>query len=121
MKSQFKMITLSAIFSIIGLCGTLSTASAEPGQVQTSQDLPLATYMLAFPKLASEGGSTEKPLLTQDNEIMEYKACRATTKNEYFELAIIFNDKLQQLISNFSGNSTKPESDTSLNQVAKIN
>ena len=121
MKSQMKTVALSAIFSIIGLCASLSTASAESRQAQTSQDLPHASYMLPFRKLTSEGGANEKPLLTPGNELIEYQACKSNTKNEYFELAIIFNDKLQQLISTFSDDVSKQSSDTQLSQVTKIN
>ncbi len=102
MKSQIKPIALSAIFSIIGLCCTLSTASAEPRHAQTSQDFPFANYMFAFPILTSEGGAKKQPLLTPGNELKEFEACKSNTKNEYFELAMIFNDKLQQFISSFS-------------------
>jgi hypothetical protein len=121
MKSQIKTIALSTMFSIIGLCSTLSTASAEPNIAQIDQDLPLATYMFAFPKLTSEGGTKEKPLLTPDNNVKEFQACKSVTKNEYFELAAIFNDKLQQLISSFSSGKLKNSQDRQLGQVAKIN
>jgi hypothetical protein len=99
MKSRFKTVALSVIFSIIGLCCTLSTASAESKKNQINQELKSVTCMTVFSELANEGGEKIKPLLKPDNEITEYDACKTTTKNEYFELAIIFNDKLQQFIS----------------------
>jgi len=120
MKSQIKTVALSAIFSIIGLCCTLSTASAEPRSAQISQDLPTINYMFAFPKLANEGGAKEKPLLRPDNNLTEFNSCKATTKNEYFELAIIFNDKLQQLISALSVDDTGSNNQAPLNQLSKV-
>ncbi|TWX59429.1 hypothetical protein [Colwellia hornerae] len=99
MKSHIKTLALSAIFSIIGLCCTLSTASAESSNPKMNKALTTITYMFAFPKVANEGGAKEKPLLKPDNGLQELNTCTTTTKNEYFELAIIFNDKLQQLIS----------------------
>ena len=121
MKSQFKPVMLSVIFGIAGLCATLSTASAESRNVQVSQDLPLATYMLPFPKLSSGGRAEEKPLLMPGNELKEFSVCKSKTKNEYFALAIIFNDKLQELIYRFSADDTKSTSDTQLNKMAKVN
>jgi hypothetical protein len=121
MKSQIKTVALSGIFSIIGLCCTLSTASAESNNAQINQDLTTINYIFAFPKLTNEGGVKEKPLLSPDNGVSEFIGCKAPTKNEYFELAIIFNDKLQQLISDFSAGETQSSNDTPLNQLSKVN
>jgi hypothetical protein len=121
MKSQFKTAMLSALFGIVGLCATLSTASAESRNAQVSQDLPLATYMLAFPQLTSGGGAKEKPLLLPGKEHKEFSVCKSTTKNEYFEFAIIFNDKLQELIYRFSADERKTPSDHQLTKIAKVN
>lgn len=109
---------LSALFGIVGLCATLSNASAESRNAQVSQDLPLAKYMLAFPTLTTGGRALEKPLLVPDNELKEFSVCKSTTKNEYFELAIIFNDKLQELIYRFSADETPNPADT---QMTKVN
>jgi len=120
MKSQIKTVALSAVFSIIGLCCTLSTASAESRSPQINQDLSTISYMFAFPKLANEGGAKEKPLLSPDNNLSEFNACKATTKNEYFELAIIFNDKLQELISALSVDDSDNITQAPLNQLSKV-
>ncbi|MBA6230638.1 MULTISPECIES: hypothetical protein [unclassified Colwellia] len=116
MKSQFKTVALSAIFSIIGLCCTLSTASAESKTIQINQKFKSVTCMTAFSELANEGGEKVKPLLKPDNGITEYSTCKTTTKNEYFELAIIFNDKLQQFISVLFVDDT----DKSINQLSTL-
>lgn len=121
MKSQIRTVALSALFSTIGFCCSLSTASAEPRSAQVDQNLSIATYMFAFPTLTSEGGSNEKPFLAPGNKLKELQACKATKNNEYFELAIILNDKLQQLISSFSNNESEESNDTQLSQVTKIN
>jgi hypothetical protein len=99
MKSQFKTVALSTIFSIIGLCCTLSTASAESSSSKVNDGFTTATYLTNFPILVNEGGTKDTPLLKLGNDITEFSSCEVTAKNEYFELAIIFNDKLQQLIS----------------------
>jgi len=121
MKSQFKPAMLSALFGAIGICATLSTASAESIKTQVSRDLPLATYMMAFPKLVSGGRTQEKPLLKSDNDHKEFEVCKSTTKNEYFEFAILFNDKLQELIYSFSTDETQSTSDIQLSKVVKVN
>jgi len=121
MKSQFKPAMFSAFFGIIGLCATLSTASAETRHAQVSQKLPLATYMMAFPKLSSGGRADKNPTLIPNNEIKEFKACKSTTKNEYFELAILFNDKLQELIYRFSADKTPSPADIQLSKDDKVN
>ena len=121
MKSQFKPAMLSALFGIVGLCATLSNASAESRNTQVSQNLPLATYMLAFPTLTSGGRALEKPLLVPGNELKEFSVCKSTTKNEYFELAIIFNDKLQELIYRFSADETPTPADTQVTKIVKVN
>ena len=99
MKSQFKTVAFGAIFSIIGLCFTLSTASAESSSARMKVEFSTDTYTTNFPTLVNEGRSKDKPLLKPGNGLTEFAACEVTAKNEYFELAIIFNDKLQQLIS----------------------
>jgi len=76
--------------------------------------------MFAFPKLANEGGAKDKPLLRPDNNLTEFNACKATTKNEFFELAIIFNDKLQHLISTLSVDDTDNNGQAPLNQLSKV-
>jgi hypothetical protein len=119
MKSQFKTVALSAIFSIIGLCCTLSTASAESKTTQINREFKSVTCMTAFSELANEGGKKVKPLLKPDNGITEYNACKTTTKNEYFELAIIFNDKLQQFISVLFVDDTN-NTNTPINQLSKL-
>jgi hypothetical protein len=120
MKSQCKTVALSAIFSIIGLCITLSTASAESSSIKVKQYFTNATEMSSFPKLTNEGGAKNKPLLTPDNELIEFSACKATTKNEYFELAIIFNDKLQEFISVLFVDDIGSSNDAPLNQITKL-
>jgi hypothetical protein len=75
--------------------------------------------MTAFSELADEGGKKVKPLLKPDNGIIEYNACKTTTKNEYFELAIIFNDKLQQFISVLFVDDTN-NTNTPINQLSKL-
>jgi hypothetical protein len=121
MKSHIKTLALSAIFSIIGLCGTLSTASAQSNGAQISQYLPNVTYMTSFPILSNEGGTKEKPLLKPDSGSKEFSACEIQTKNEYFEFAIIFNDKLQQLISVLFVDDINNSSGAPLTQTTKLN
>lgn len=109
MKSQIKTIALSALFSAIGLCCTLSTASAESSSVHMNQTLSTIHYMSAFTTLTSEGGTKKKPLLKPGNSETEFNTGNTTTKNEYFELAIIFNDKLQQLLDIISAKESNNE------------
>jgi len=120
MKSQIKTVALSTIFSIIGLCCTLSSASAKSNSAQFSQDLSNVTYMFAFPTLTSEGGTNESPSLLPDNSSPKLNSCKATTKNEYFEMAVIFNDKLQQFISFFSSDEVHILNTTQDNQLTKL-
>ena len=120
MKSQIRTVALSAIFSIIGLCCTLSTASAESSHAQMKKELKTITYMFVFPKVVDEGGAKEKPLLKPDNNLKELNAGTTTTKNEYFEIAIIFNDKLQQLISALFVDDMGNARDIPLKQLSKI-
>ena len=116
MKSQFKTVALSAIFSIIGLCCTLSTASADSSSAKVNGNFTTAN----FPILVNEGGSKDKPLLKPGNGLTEYSACETTAKNEYFELAIIFNDKLQQLISALSVDDLSNANNAPRNQITKV-
>lgn len=120
MKSQIRTVALSAIFSIIGLCCTLSTASAESSHAQMNKELKTITYMFVFPKVVDEGGAKEKPLLKPDNNLKELNTGTTTTKNGYFELAIIFNDKLQQLISALFVDDISNTHDIPLKQLSKI-
>ena len=120
MKSQFKTVALSAIFSIIGLCCTLSTASAESSNTSVNVGFTTATYLNSFPILVNEGGAKGAPLLKPDNGLTEFSACQATSKNEYFELAIIFNDKLQQFISVLFVDDMGSGNNIPLNQITKL-
>jgi hypothetical protein len=120
MKSQFKTLALSAIFSIIGLCCTLSTASADASSAKVNGKFTTATYITNFPILVNKGGSKDKPLLKPGNGLTEFSACETTAKNEYFELAIIFNDKLQQLISALSVDDLNNGNNVPRNQITKV-
>jgi hypothetical protein len=120
MKSQIKTVVLSTIFSIMGLCCTLSTASAESNGAKIHQYISINTYSSSFPLLANEGSAKDKQLLKPDNGLTEFTTCETTTKNEYFELAIIFNDKLQQLISVLFVDDISNANDTQLNQLSKL-
>jgi hypothetical protein len=120
MKSQCKTVALSAIFSVIGLCFTLSTASAESSNIKVNQQFTTATNMSSFPRLTNEGDVKNKPLLKPGNKPKEFSACESTTKNEYFELAIIFNDKLQEFISVLFVDDINSGNNPPLNQMTKL-
>jgi hypothetical protein len=127
MKSLLKPLLLSATLSTFGLIGVISTASAETKTIQISHDLPMVSYMLAIPKHASEGSSSTKLRIgSPSDDIVEFKSCGARKGNDFYSLASIFNDKLQQMVASFSHNEKSishqdTEDQLTLNKTSYIN
>lgn len=115
MKALLKPAFLGTALSTIGLCCTISYAAAlkpmksfDEQQFTTSQVFAVKVVQkTSMPQLAETknllvANILNKPLLSLTvNEQPELKAIAPIKKNEFFEVAAIFNDKLQQFISYF--------------------
>lgn len=116
MKSILKPLLISSALSAIGLSCTISNAFAESSNVDTGYTAITVNYIQALPKLSSEGinkvlGQTQsqdlisnsiinKPFLSLSSvKLSELTSYKANNKNKLFQMATIFNDKLQQLLS----------------------
>mgnify|MGYP000568749306 CR=1 FL=1 len=114
MKSLLKPVFLSTALTTLGLCCTISNASAlSPadkieGQMLASYQVQgllitnqadtqlLASHEDAFANLLT------KPLARlASNVVPEATPIATGKKNEFFEIAAIFNDRLQQFIAHF--------------------
>ncbi len=115
--NSIKMISITAPFKaaalvgILGLCCSISNASASASAPNTIKNSVVYSY--ALPAGHSEGRSikatfnkssfevmNDKPLLRiPQQEMVEYIPKKTARRNDIFELAVIFNDKLQQFLS----------------------
>ncbi|WP_281556491.1 hypothetical protein [Thalassomonas sp. RHCl1] len=120
MKLSLKPLLLYISLSTLGLCGIVSSASAnapaEPKVKVISQIVKVYTMPVRL------AGNTGSPLnITRDSDLVSlgqlltqpllqlpvsqgehFIAKPIEKKNQLFEIANIFNDKLQQFISGFS-------------------
>lgn len=108
MKSILKPVIISTSLSVLALCCSVSYAKANA----SAHEISRMQHVYALPKLSSEGISRiqpkpfnsfgqmlDKPLLRIPlNESPLFKKSLPSKKNEFFEMANIFNDKLQQLM-----------------------
>lgn len=115
MKSLLKPAFLGTALTTLGLCCTISYAAAlkpmksfDEQQFKSNQVFTVkVVHKTSMPKLADTknllvANVLNKPLLSLTvNEQPELKAISPIKKNEFFEVAAIFNDKLQQFISYF--------------------
>jgi len=119
MKSILKPLLISSALSAIGLSCTISNAFAESSTSNIRHTATSVNYLQALPKLSSEGLSRtldktdsqrfifdniiNKPFLSFSSaNIGEFTPYKSNNKNELFQMATIFNDKLQQLLSMWS-------------------
>ena len=130
MISRLKPVLLSTALTTLGLCCTISNASAISPAVQiksqfaiTYQTQGLLITSQASTNLLTSNENAFANLLTKplarlaSNEIPEAIPVSSGKKNEFFEIAAIFNDKLQQFIAHFqraddSHAAVKTKSDT---------
>lgn len=113
MNSIKQVVSVASFVGVIGLCGTISNASANDVSKQIRLDPKFVVQVHALPKSSNEGRSnslligtqsfgqvTNKPLLRIPlKETDEYIIQKRVKSNNIFELATIFNDKLQQFIA----------------------
>ena len=120
MKLSLKPLVLYISLSTLGLCGIISSASANApvdnkikviSQIVKVYNMPTKrsnSLQLTIPRdlgLTSLGQLLTKPLLQLPiNRTAAYPMTPVKKKNQLFEMANIFNDKLQQFISTLSGN-----------------
>lgn len=97
MKSELKKILVSSI-SMFALCCTLSHAATYSSSTinieMNISDNQLNS--LALPKSEQKHQLTLNKVLSSGNE---FSTKEINKKNEFFELAAVFNDKLQLLLS----------------------
>lgn len=123
MKTIFKPLFISTAMSVLGLCFTISHAATilpveenivESKMIVMTQIFPV-TQSNSYRKPEQFGRIFDKPLVRiplDELPLQNFKQQRK--KNEFFELATVFNDKLQQLIASikYSANTvsaqTKP-------------
>jgi len=113
MKSILKPLLLSATLSAIGLSNTICHASASLSSDGIERSIPISVES-AITSNNSAGGMTPrqfnsfeylmtKPLLrlsiNEVHAISSQPAFNSAKKNEVFEVAAIFNDKLQQFLA----------------------
>lgn len=138
---KFKLITVFILstLSTLGLCSTISYASNEEFFIQNINQ-PTAKVIT---NTLSNNTFNNKILLntnTLDNILNkplfsihsttkpEYIPTKTLNKNELFEFALIFNDKLHQFLSFFNANSSvkhkyyldsdKPNNDTTIKLIS---
>lgn len=118
MKTIFKPLFISTAMSVLGLCFTISHAATllpveenivESKMIVMTQIFPV-TQSNSYRKPEQFGRIFDKPLVRiplDELPLQNFKQSRK--KNEFFELATVFNDKLQQLIASikFSANNTE--------------
>ena len=140
MKSKLISVFIVTILSTIGLCSTISHAADKSFIIKTANKSTNVSTLQVV-KFIHEGSKqisllnintvdeiTNKPLLNLYSSIAaEYiPEQKFIKKNEMFELATIFNDKLQQILAKFSSdespqnnnhfiNSDKPSNNNSIN------
>lgn len=113
MNSIKQIASVASFVGVIGFFCTISSASASDVSKQIKLDSNLVMQVSAFPQGESEGKSnrllmgsqsfgqvSNKPLLRIPlKESEEFIVPTRVKSNDIFELATIFNDKLQQLIA----------------------
>ena len=119
MKSILKPLLISSALSAIGFSCTISNAFAETPTSSINYAVTTVNYIQSLPKLSSEGisralGNTpsqdvifnniiNKPFLSLASvNLPDFTPYKSNNKNELFQVATIFNDKLQQFISMLS-------------------
>lgn len=113
MKSILKPILLGSVFSAIGLCCTFSYASGELSNRNVPKNQLSVNYLYVLPTHTSEGMSIQKtsvfnnflnkPFLTLSLPTSTaFSPLKIERKNNLFEMAVIFNDKLQLLLAKLS-------------------
>jgi len=125
MKALLKPLLLGSALTSLGLCCTISYASAilplksfDEQKFQSQKVISLSlsnkqTLITSIPGNKKVTSILNKPLLMLEvNESPLMKPVVPGKKNEFFEIASIFNDKLQQFISSFSSNENSNNFDT---------
>ena len=118
MKSLLKPVFLGTALSTLGLCCTISYAASLKPMKSFDEQLLASNQIVALkvvqqtnmPQLIKTkrmvvSNILNKPLLsltTNDSSVLKTGA--PVKKNEFFEVAAIFNDKLQQFLSYFDNN-----------------
>lgn len=145
MKSKLITVFIVSALSTLGLCSTISYASDKEFFIQKINQ-PIAnaisTTQVITNKLSNNTFNNKKllnvhtidhllnkPLFSIDSAAnTEYIPTKTFNKNEFFEFALIFNDKLQQFLSLFNVNnsvkynyyldSDKPNNDTTIKLIS---
>ncbi len=145
MKSKLITVFIVSTLSTLGLCSTISYASDKEFFIQNINQ-PVAnaisTTQVITNKLSNNTFNNKnllnvhtidhilnKPLFSIDSTAnAEYIPTKTFNKNEFFEFALIFNDKLQQFLSLFNVNnsvkynyyldSDKPNNDTTIKLIS---
>jgi len=119
MKSILKPLLISSALSAIGFSCTISNAFAESPTPIINDAVVTVNYLQALPKLSSEGISRalsnsqsqniifnniiNKPFINLTSvNLSDLTPYKSNNKNELFQMATIFNDKLQQFLSKLS-------------------
>lgn len=117
MKSKIIAVFTAVAFSTIGLCSAFSHAADQQSIIQTVAYNTSDIASKQVVKLVEHGSSQinnikantyevfiNKPLLSLKSSVAsDYMPSQDfTKKNKIFELATLFNDKLQQILARFS-------------------
>ncbi|XPF94222.1 hypothetical protein ACM9HF_19775 [Colwellia sp. RE-S-Sl-9] len=125
MKSKVVSVFITTVLCTVALCSTISHAADKQFIVQTVTYTTSGISSNQVIKLVEEHKKINifsinsfnevinRPLLNLTSSIpSEYiPASSFTKKNEIFELATIFNDKLQQILAKLSFNQTSQSKD----------
>lgn len=118
MKSKLISVFIATALSTIGLCSTISHASEKQFIIQATYS-NVNTHSMNAVKFIKEGSNQinllqidtvdemiNRPLLNLYSSIAVgyIPEQEFTKKNKIFELAVIFNDKLQQILAKLSFN-----------------
>lgn len=113
MNIQLKPLILGIAISSVGLSSTIACASANLTFTQSVNDEVIVSQIFSLPKLKNINKAAaplsqldpfnlllNKPLLRFPlNEVPNIKPSNPSKKNQVFEIASIFNDKLQQIFA----------------------
>jgi len=130
MKSKLISVFIATMLSIVGLCSTISHAADKELIIQVAYDTA-STHSVNLVKLIKQtpiettslDNMLNRPLLNLYSTITtEYIPEQDfIKKNEVFELATRFNDKLQQIIAKFSSNESSQHKQYLINNDKRIN
>jgi hypothetical protein len=130
MKSKIITAIIAIALSTIGLCSTISHANdqqsiikaityntSDLAAVQVNKFVENSSNQMSMLKANTYDALVNRPLLSLSSSVTGSYIPNQdfTKKNKIFELATIFNDKLQQVIAKFSHNESPVYNSHSIN------